>query len=95
LTAVPSELGVAAGFVPPEIVPGVLARPFTIPLQDGSTLRCAPRSHATILRPAGEDAFARITFGAAGFAFDDGRTGSGFYEHDTTLLAGGEQSEEP
>ena len=95
LTATPSERAVAAGFAPPEIVPGVLVQPFAIPLQDGGTLHCAPRSHATILRPAGEGAFARITFGAAGFAFDDGRTGSGFYEHGTTLLAGGEQSEEP
>jgi len=79
----------------PAVVPGRLAEPFILSLPDGAHLRCTPRGHVTILRPSGDGIFVRVTFGAAGYELDDGRRGSGFYEHGSSLLAGGEQSEEP
>lgn len=65
----------------PAIRAGRLPEPFAIQTGDGPRVLCTPRSHVTILRPAGEGAHARITFGAATFELADGRVGGGFYEH--------------
>jgi len=65
----------------PTIEPGRLPAPFVIDSVDGPRVTCTPRSHVTILRPAGEGAFTRVTFGAASCTLSDGRDGGGFYEH--------------
>jgi hypothetical protein len=65
----------------PAIEPGRLPAPFVIEAVDGPRVTCTPRSHVTILRPAGEGAYTQVTFGAAICTLSDGRVGGGFYEH--------------
>ena len=65
----------------PEIRAGHLPEPFAVDTADGPRVVCTPRSQVSILRPAGEGAYARITFGAATYQLADGRVGGGFYEH--------------
>ncbi|MGH7802708.1 MAG: hypothetical protein ACREQJ_00040, partial [Candidatus Binatia bacterium] len=53
----------------------------SIRLEDGRTLVAEPEGRMAILRPFGPTEFARISFGVARFALDDGRRGTGFYEY--------------
>lgn len=87
------ERGPAAAI--PQLYGRRLPEPFALPLDGAAFLRCTPLGHVSIVRPTGEGAFARITFGAATFALDDGATGCGFYEFGTALASDAARNEDP
>lgn len=79
----------------PRIVPGRLAPPFELHARSGPALRCTPLGHVTILRTTPDGVPLHVTFGAARYELDDGRTGTGFYEHGASPSSAPDTDEEP